>query len=62
MNNKLLAQKVADRVSERLEEQLMEAVQEAVEEIMEEAGLDFDEDETWETMMDIAGRVALVGV
>ena len=62
MNTKTLAQKVADLVADRLEDQLMEAIQEAVVEVLEDNGLDLDQDEAWETMMDVAGRVAVVAV
>ena len=62
MNTKTLAQKVADLVADRLEDQLMEAIQEAVVEVLEDNGLDLDQDEAWETMMEVAGRVAVVAV
>ena len=62
LNTKTLAQKVADLVTDRLEEQLMEAVQEAVVEVLEENGLELDDDDAWETMMEVAGRVAVVAV
>ena len=62
MNTKTLALRTADRVAEKLEEQLMEALQEAVVEILEENGIDMDQDEAWETMMEVAGRVAVTAV
>ena len=62
LNTKTLALKTADRVAEKLEEQLTEALQEAVTEILEENGIELDDDDAWETMMEVAGRVVVTAV
>ena len=62
INTKTLAQKVADLVALKLEEELIEMIQEATVEVLEENGINLDDDEAWETMMDVAGRIALVAV
>ena len=56
-NNKRLAEIVAERLSDRLEEQMMDLLQEITTDVLEENGLNTDDDEAWETMMDVAGRV-----
>ena len=59
LDNKRLALIVAERLSDRLEDQMMELVHEITADVLAENGVvaDDDDDETWETMMDIAGRV-----
>jgi hypothetical protein len=62
LNTKALAQKVADLVRDRLEEQLMDAVQEAVVEVLEDNGIQLDDDDDYEVMMEVAERIALVAL
>ena len=59
LDNKRLALIVAERLSDRLEEQMMELVHEITTDVLAENGVeaDDDNDETWETMMDVAGRI-----
>ena len=56
-NNARLAQIVADRLSDRLEEEMMDLVHELTTDVLAENGLIDDSEETWETMMDVAGRI-----
>ena len=56
-NNARLAQIVAERLSDRLEEQMMDLVHELTTDVLAENGLIDDSEETWETMMDVAGRI-----
>ena len=56
-NNKRLAQIVAERLSYRLEEQMMDFVQDITTDVLEENGLNTDDDDAWETMMDVASRI-----
>ena len=56
-NNARLAQIVAERLQDRLEEQMMELVHELTTDVLAENGLIDDSEETWETMMDVAGRI-----
>jgi len=62
INTKTLAKKVAELVAERLEEQLMDAVQEATVEVLELNGIELDDDDSWETMMAVAERVAITAL
>ena len=57
LNTKTLAQIVADRLTEKLEEKMMDLVQEITTDVLVEYGLDTDDDDAWETMMDVAGRI-----
>ena len=57
MTNFELAQTVADRLRDRLEEQMMDLVHELTTDVLAENGLIDDSEETWETMMDVAGRI-----
>jgi len=57
INNARLAQIVAERLSDRLEEQMMDLVHELTTDVLAENGLIDDSEETWETMMDVAGRI-----
>ena len=56
-NNSRLAQIVAERLQDRLEEQMMDLVHELTTDVLAENGLIDDSEETWETMMDVCGRI-----
>ena len=56
-NNNRLAQIVAERLQDRLEEQMTDLIQEITVDVLEENGLNTDDDDAWETMMDVAGRI-----
>ena len=56
-NNARLAQIVADRLRDRLEEEMMDLVHELTTDVLAENGFIDDSEETWETMMDVAGRI-----
>jgi len=56
-NNKRLAETVAERISARLHEEMMDLVHEITTDVLAENGLVNDDDDTWETMMDVASRI-----
>ena len=56
-NNKRLAEIVADRISERVFEDMLELIQDVTTDVLIENGLSVDDDDAWETMMDVAGRI-----
>jgi predicted transcriptional regulator len=57
MTNQELAQIVADRILDHIEEEMMNLVQEITMDVLAENDVDPDADDTWETMMDVAGRI-----
>ena len=59
MTNAELAQVVADRLGARIQDLLEDHIAEITQELLEEEGFDIEanEDETFETLMDVSSRI-----
>ena len=59
MTNAELAQIVADRLGARIQDILEDHIAEITQELLEEEGFDIEanEDETFETLMDVSSRI-----
>ena len=59
MRNAELAQVVADRLGARIQDLLEDHIAEITQELLEEEGFDIEanEDETFETLMDVSSRI-----
>jgi len=56
-NNTRLAQIVAERLSDRVMEDMADLIAELTQDVLQEYGIEFDNDEAWETMMDVSSRI-----